>query len=51
MAQYVPSPLPTPVVMDFVDIDSAKWAQYAKRSLPPLSWVYGREAREQAVYE
>ena len=51
MAQYVPWPLATPVVMDFVDIDSAKWAQYAKRARPPLSWVYDREARKLAVYE
>ena len=51
MAQYVPWPLTTPVVMDFVDIDSAKWSQYAKRSRPPLSWVYDREARTLAAYE
>jgi sugar transferase (PEP-CTERM/EpsH1 system associated) len=51
MAQYVPVPLPTPVVMDFVDIDSAKWSQYAKRARPPFSWVYAREARELALYE
>jgi sugar transferase (PEP-CTERM/EpsH1 system associated) len=51
MAQYVPWPLATPVVMDFVDIDSAKWSQYAKRSRPPLSWLYEREARTLAAYE
>lgn len=51
MAQYVPLPLRTPVVMDFVDIDSAKWSQYARRSRPPLSWVYEREARNLAEYE
>jgi sugar transferase (PEP-CTERM/EpsH1 system associated) len=51
MAQYVPWPSATPVVMDFVDIDSAKWSQYAKRSRPPLSWVYEREAKTLAVYE
>jgi sugar transferase (PEP-CTERM/EpsH1 system associated) len=51
MAQYVPWPLATPVVMDFVDIDSAKWSQYAKRSRPPLSWVYDREAKTLAAYE
>jgi len=51
MAQYVPWPLATPVVMDFVDIDSAKWSQYAKRSKPPLSWMYEREARKLAMYE
>jgi sugar transferase (PEP-CTERM/EpsH1 system associated) len=51
MAQYVPWPRTTPVVMDFVDIDSAKWSQYAKRSRPPLSWVYEREAKTLAAFE
>ncbi|HEY2547612.1 MAG TPA: TIGR03087 family PEP-CTERM/XrtA system glycosyltransferase [Candidatus Acidoferrum sp.] len=51
MAQYIPWPLQIPVVMDFVDIDSAKWKQYARRSRPPFSWVYAREARELALYE
>lgn len=51
MAQYLPSPCPAPVIMDFVDVDSAKWATYAQRSLPPLSWVYGREARTLAEFE
>jgi polysaccharide biosynthesis protein PslH len=51
MAQYVPLPLGTPVVMDFVDIDSAKWSQYASKSRPPLSWVYRREANLLGTYE
>lgn len=51
MAQYVPLPLSAPVVMDFVDIDSAKWSQYAKRSQPPRSWIYGREAKLLGAYE
>jgi polysaccharide biosynthesis protein PslH len=51
MAQYVSSSCSVPAVMDFVDIDSAKWSQYAKRSWPPLSWVYGREARTLAESE
>jgi sugar transferase (PEP-CTERM/EpsH1 system associated) len=51
MAQYLPWPSPAPVIMDFVDVDSAKWAAYAQRSLPPFSWVYGREARTLAHFE
>jgi sugar transferase (PEP-CTERM/EpsH1 system associated) len=51
MAQYLPWPSPAPVVMDFVDVDSAKWAEYARRSRPPLSWLYRREARTLAHYE
>jgi sugar transferase (PEP-CTERM/EpsH1 system associated) len=51
MAQYIPLPAPAPMVMDFVDVDSAKWAQYAERSRLPLSWLFKREARELARYE
>jgi hypothetical protein len=43
MAQYARS-LRTPVVMDFVDIDSDKWRQYGDRSRAPLSWLYRAEA-------
>jgi polysaccharide biosynthesis protein PslH len=44
MAQYVPRGCKVPVVVDFVDIDSGKWVQYAKVSGFPRSWVYAREA-------
>src|SRR5262245_27657536 len=30
-------------VLDFVDLDSQKWLQYAARRLPPMRWVYGLE--------
>lgn len=44
MAQYVPRDFRGRVVMDFVDVDSAKFAAYADgaRSLP-LRWLYRRE--------
>lgn len=47
MAQYVPENLPADarVVVDFVDIDSDKWRQYAERKTWPMSAVYRREAR------
>ncbi len=32
-------------VIDFVDVDSDKWQQYAAQKPWPLSWVYRREAR------
>src|SRR5208283_854981 len=51
MAQYLPRPFSTPVVLDFVDIDSAKWAQYAQRSRAPFSWLFTREARKLGRYE
>lgn len=45
MAQYVPQPVPAPVVVDFVDVDSDKWAQYAAHRPFPASLVYGLESR------
>ena len=48
MGQYVPaeSPLrPQRVVMDFVDVDSVKWGQYADMQSGPMRWVYRRESR------
>lgn len=44
MAQYLPNLLPCPVIVDFVDADSAKWLQYAQRLRFPLSSIYRREA-------
>ena len=44
MAQYGRG-LGIPLVMDFVDVDSDKWRQYADHSRPPLSWLYRTEAR------
>ena len=32
-------------VMDLVDMDSAKWAQYATESRGPKRWLFAREAR------
>jgi len=32
-------------VLDLVDVDSAKWASYAKSTRPPMSWVYATEAK------
>lgn len=47
MAQYIPAELAADarVVVDFVDIDSDKWRQYAERKSWPMSAVYRREAR------
>ncbi len=39
------------VIMDFVDVDSDKWRQYAESRSFPMSWVYGREARTLLAYE
>ncbi len=33
-----------PLVIDLVDVDSAKWSALAQRSRWPLSWIYARAA-------
>lgn len=33
-----------PFVLDMVDADSQKWAELAKKTRGPLSWIYQREA-------
>jgi sugar transferase (PEP-CTERM/EpsH1 system associated) len=38
-------------VIDFVDVDSDKWRQYAEHMRAPMSWVYGREARRLEGFE
>ena len=43
MAQYVCSVRDVPVLVDFVDVDSSKWAEYALTHRWPLSWIYKRE--------
>lgn len=39
------------VLIDFVDVDSAKWTQYAPSHLWPLSWLYRREGEKLQAYE
>ncbi len=51
MAQYIDGARSIPTVMDFVDIDSDKWVQYARRTRPPLAWVYRAEGRRLREYE
>jgi sugar transferase (PEP-CTERM/EpsH1 system associated) len=38
-------------LMDMVDVDSDKWAQYAPTKPWPLSWLYRREARKLGEWE
>lgn len=38
-------------VVDYVDVDSDKWRQYAPTRRWPMSWVYGREARKLLDFE
>jgi sugar transferase (PEP-CTERM/EpsH1 system associated) len=52
MAQYLPARFDGPVLMDFVDVDSAKFATYAEQDRrQPLHWVHAREARVLGAYE
>jgi len=50
MAQYALG-LPLPMLVDLIDVDSQKWAGYAKAHRWPMSWVYGREGRRLLDYE
>ena len=54
MAQYARGLPQVPMLVDFVDVDSAKWDQYANMHRWPMSWLYRREgalllAHERAV--
>lgn len=51
MAQFADEYTGVRRVMDFVDVDSDKWAQYAKSKPWPLSWVYRRESETLLSYE
>lgn len=39
------------LIMDFVDVDSDKWRQYARYARWPFSWIYGLESERLASYE
>ncbi|MCI0653774.1 MAG: TIGR03087 family PEP-CTERM/XrtA system glycosyltransferase [Methylococcaceae bacterium] len=43
MAQFVPASIQALKLIDFVDVDSDKWRQFASRKNWPLSWIYQRE--------
>ena len=45
MAQYLTDDFAGRVVMDFVDMDSAKFAAYAEDARGPMRWLMRREAR------
>ena len=47
MAQYLPSP----TVMDFCDVDSVKFGEYARAAAGPKRWLYRREERLLGAYD
>ena len=51
MAPFAELAPDVPAVMDMVDVDSAKWAQYARFAPIPLRPVYALEARRLRRYE
>ena len=53
MAQFLDTPKYTGMrrVIDFVDVDSQKWAAYAEQKVWPINKIYAREARTLLNYE
>lgn len=51
MARFVVHRSGTRRIMDFVDIDSDKWRQYAPSKPWPLSWLYRRESIRLLAWE
>jgi len=51
MAQFVDADCRVPMLVDFVDVDSAKWTQYAPEHRWPLSWLYRREGQLLLAFE
>ena len=51
VAQFAEHFPQVPRIMQFGDLDSLKWRQYAERSRIPLKWVYAIEERRLLAYE
>lgn len=51
MASYVDGDAGIPRVLDMVDVDSTKWAEYAISAPGPLRWLWRQEARALGAYE
>jgi sugar transferase (PEP-CTERM/EpsH1 system associated) len=51
MAQYINQVHDVEMVVDFVDVDSDKWRQYAQRCKGLMHWIYQREAQYLLGYE
>jgi len=51
MAQFVQFRPEVEMVVDYVDVDSDKWRQYAEKKQGVARWVYRREAKYLLAYE
>jgi sugar transferase (PEP-CTERM/EpsH1 system associated) len=51
VAQYADHFPQVPRIMQFADLDSLKWGQYAARARIPMKWIYATEQRRLLAYE
>lgn len=51
MAQFIPPDFSGRVVMDFADVDSAKFESYADEGSGPMAWINRREGRLLRTFE
>ncbi len=51
MAQFINASHAIDTVVDFVDVDSDKWRQYAEKKTGIMRWIYQREAQYLGAYE
>lgn len=51
VAQYAEHFPQVPRIMQFAELDSSRWGQFARRSRLPLRWVYAIEQRRFFAYE
>jgi sugar transferase (PEP-CTERM/EpsH1 system associated) len=51
MAQYVEDKDCCNRIIDFVDVDSDKWRQYAAKKTWPASWIYAREGEKLLAFD
>ena len=51
MAQYLPRISRPRTVMDFCDVDSVKFGEYARTASGPLRWLYRREERRLGEFD
>lgn len=51
MGQFVEAYPEMRRVIDFVDVDSDKWMQYAAKKIWPMNWLYRREGQTLLAYE
>ena len=51
VARYAEPFAQVPRIMQFSDLDSLKWGQYAARARAPMRWIYATEQRRLLDYE